>query len=192
MKAHPFALKVVFVALIASLSASLQVFTEYFIYQYSALLMEVWRLWTGHWVHVGWIHYFLNIFAFLCLPFIFPHASLRVFIYLMVLIPPLISLAFFFCIPSIDVYAGLSGVLHAYYMACAILHLPYPKEKLFAITVIAIILLKIGWEHFVQNSDKVEGIAAPALVEAHSLGALYGVIFGVLFVFQMKWKKTAN
>lgn len=64
--------KIIFLAAFVSLSASLQIFNDAFIYWQESLLGEFWRLWTAHWVHVGWAHYFLNILAFICLPFIFP------------------------------------------------------------------------------------------------------------------------
>ena len=82
--------KIVFLAVVVSVCACLQVFPEAFIYLRKDLLTEFWRLWTAHWVHVSWIHYFLNMLAFICLPFIFPHLKNRYAILLLVLLPPLI------------------------------------------------------------------------------------------------------
>ena len=47
-------------------------FNDAFIYWQESLLREFWRLWTAHWVHVGWAHYFLNILAFICYLSFFP------------------------------------------------------------------------------------------------------------------------
>lgn len=88
--------KIIFLAAFVSLSASLQIFNDAFIYWQESLLGEFWRLWTSHWVHVGWAHYFLNILAFICLPFIFPRASVWHFVSILLILPPLISLSFYF------------------------------------------------------------------------------------------------
>lgn len=71
MTLHFFSKKIIFIAVFMSLAACLQVFADHFIYWRPALLQEFWRLWTAHWVHVGWVHYLLNILAFACLPLFF-------------------------------------------------------------------------------------------------------------------------
>ena len=93
--------KIVFIAIAVSFSACLQVFSDAFIYWQSDLLHQFWRLWTAHWVHVGWIHYVLNMLAFACLPFIFPRVKVWHFVALLLLLPPLISLSFYYGFPEI-------------------------------------------------------------------------------------------
>ena len=73
MKDQALVRKILFIAFCMSFSACLQVFQEHFIYWRPIFFEEIWRWWTAHWVHVGWIHYALNMVAFACLPFIFPH-----------------------------------------------------------------------------------------------------------------------
>ena len=99
--------KIIFLAAFVSFSACLQIFQDHFIYWQESLLGEFWRLWTAHWVHVGWIHYFLNILAFICLPFIFPRATVWHFCAILLILPPLISLSFYFFLPNIEAYAGM-------------------------------------------------------------------------------------
>ncbi len=57
MKDHVLNSKVLLVAVCISISACLQVFPDTFIYWRESLLGEFWRLWTAHWVHVGWVHF---------------------------------------------------------------------------------------------------------------------------------------
>lgn len=138
--------KIIFLAAFVSLSASLQIFNDAFIYWQESLLGEFWRLWTAHWVHVGWAHYFLNILAFICLPFIFP-----------VHLCGISSQFFWFChrwsawvlffLPNIEAYAGLSGVLHGAYVAVACVHLLYQRERGFAVLVLFLIFAKLIWEN---------------------------------------------
>jgi len=99
--------KLVFIASCASISACLQVYADYFIYWRDLVFREPWRLWSAHWVHVGWIHYLLNMLAFSCLPFIFPHIRIRNFFFLLIVLAPLISLSVYYILPSVEAYAGL-------------------------------------------------------------------------------------
>lgn len=176
-----FARKVVFIAGVASISACLQIFADYFIYWRPDLLEQFGRLWTAHWVHVGWIHYLLNMLAFACFPFIFPHVRIWHLAALLVVLPVCISLSFYYIFPDIEAYAGLSGVLHGAYVAVALIHLSYTHERKFAALVLGLIVLKLIWENTVGNTGTAELIGSPVLVEAHLLGAFWGMVFGLLY-----------
>lgn len=175
MKDHYLIRKIVFLAAVFSICACLQVYKESFFYLHPVLFAEPWRLWTGHWVHVGWIHYFLNMLAFMCLPFIFPRASVWHFTALLLVLPPLISLSFYYFLPDIEAYAGLSGVLHGIYTAVACVHLMYKRERNFAALVLFLILSKLIWENTVGSMGTAQLIGSPVLVEAHLLGVIWGI-----------------
>ena len=98
-------------AVCISISACLQVFQQYFIYWRFSFFAEPWRWWTGHWVHVGWIHFLLNILAFICLPFIFPIIRKRYLIFLLLVLSPCIS----FCTLFILKFRRMQ-VYRVYYM----------------------------------------------------------------------------
>ena len=174
--------KIVFLAVVVSVCACLQFFPEAFIYLRKDLLTEFWRLWTAHWVHVSWIHYFLNMLAFICLPFIFPRASVWHFSALLLVLPPLISLSFYYFLPDIEAYAGLSGVLHGAYTAIACVHLMYKRERNFAAVVLFLILSKLFWENTVGSMGTAQLIGSPVLVEAHLLGVIWGVGIAAVYL----------
>ncbi|WP_148334991.1 rhombosortase [Acinetobacter lwoffii] len=174
--------KIIFLAAFVSLSACLQIFHDHFIYWQESLLGEFWRLWTAHWVHVSWIHYFLNILAFICLPFIFPRATVWHFCAILLILPPLISLSFYFFLPNIEAYAGLSGVLHGAYVAVACVHLLYKRERGFAALVLFLIFAKLVWENTIGNVGTAQLIGSPVLVEAHLLGVIWGVILALIYI----------
>ena len=174
--------KIVFIAIVVSFSACLQVFVDSFVYWQAGLFEEFWRLWTGHWVHVGWIHYVLNMLAFACLPFIFPRVKVWHFAALLVLLPLFISLCFYYFFPDIEAYAGLSGVLHGAYVAVACVHLLYKKERNFAAFVLLLILAKLIWENTIGSVGTAELIGSPVLVEAHLLGVIGGVVIAMLYI----------
>ena len=174
--------KVIFIAVVLSFSACLQVYPDLFIYWRSSLLNEFWRLWTAHWVHVGWIHYALNILAFICLPFIFPRVRVWHFVALLLLLPPFISLNFYYFFPNIEAYAGFSGVLHGAYVAVACVQVLDKKERNFATLVLFLILAKLIWENTMGSVGTAELIGSPVLVEAHLLGVIGGVIIALLYI----------
>ena len=174
--------KIVFIAIAVSFSACLQVFSDAFIYWQADLLHQFWRLWTAHWVHVGWIHYVLNMLAFACLPFIFPRVKVWHFVALLLLLPPLISLSFYYGFPEIEAYAGLSGVLHVAYAAVASLHVLDKKERNFAALVLFLILAKLIWENTIGSVGTAELIGSPVLVEAHLLGVIWGVMIAIVYI----------
>ena len=184
--------KIVFIAACMSVSACLQIFAEHFIYWSTHLLDEFWRLWTGHWVHVGWIHYALNMVAFACLPFIFPHLKNRYAILLLVLLPPLISLSFYFCIPQVEAYAGLSGVLHGLYGAAAIYFLQFNSERKFAFLVISLALAKVLWENFMGSLQTSQLIGSPVLTEAHWIGLVWGIVLALCYMLYEKLMAQKN
>lgn len=189
MKDHVLNSKVLLVAVCISVSACLQVFPDTFIYWRDSLLGEFWRLWTAHWVHVGWIHFLLNMMAFACLPFIFPHTKAWHILSLLLLLPPFISLVFYFYLPYIEAYAGLSGVLHGLYTAVALVYLQYRKERNFAFLVLGLIVAKLIWENTFGQSGTAQLIGSPVLTEAHLYGAIGGAIFGGCYWLVQRLKK---
>ena len=174
--------KIVFIAIVVSVSACLQVFADSFIYWQAGFFKEFWRIWTGHWVHVGWIHFALNMLAFACLPFIFPRVKVWHFVALLVLLPLFISLCFYYFFPDIEAYAGLSGVLHGAYVTVACVHLLYKKERNFAAFVLFLILAKLIWENTIGSVGTAELIGSPVLVESHLLGVIGGVIIAMFYI----------
>lgn len=182
MKDHTVVKKVLFIAVCMSLSACLQVFQTHFIYWRPSFFIEIWRWWTAHWVHVGWIHYFLNMIAFACLPFIFPHVQNRYLIALLLLLAPLVSLSFYYFFPNIEAYAGLSGILHGLYIAVSIYFLQFRQERKFALLVMTLACIKIAWENVFGSLETSQLIGSPVLVEAHLLGSIWGAILALSYL----------
>lgn len=182
MRQKTFDKKIIFLACAISLSACLQIFQPYFIYWKWSFFSEPWRWWTAHWVHVGWIHYLLNMAAFLFLPFIFPQLKNRFLFILIFSLPVLISLSFYYLYPNIEAYAGFSGVLHGIYVATAIYYLQFSKERKFSLLVLGLIMAKIIWENTFGSTQTAALIGSTVLVEAHLLGALWGALLSVIYL----------
>lgn len=184
--------KIIVIVSCILISAVLQRFQPYFIYLHSDFWAEPWRCWTAHWVHVGWIHYLLNMLAFICLLSIFPQVKNRYLLALMVFLPPAISLSLYFFLPYIQAYAGLSGVLHGLYVAAALYYLQYAKERKFALLVLVLVTMKLIGENIFTPSKTAELIGNPVITEAHLLGAIWGVFFAGLFMLWLRLKPRSR
>lgn len=85
--------------------------TSAMIYDRTALTAgQVWRLWTGHLVHYGWLHFTVDtaILLYLGRVITWPRPGAR-WLALFVL-PPVISAAIYFFDSSMTYYAGLSAL----------------------------------------------------------------------------------
>ena len=169
--------KFILIAVSVLLAAILQIFPDKFIYLRDQLWSQPWRVLTAHWVHVGWVHYILNLIAFICFPFIFHKIKVSLLVLLIVAVPILMSCSFYLFYPNIEAYAGFSGVLHGLYAAAAFLSLSYSKERPFALLVLAGLTVKLIWEATVgELSTTMQMIGSPILIEAHQLGVLMSLL----------------
>ncbi|WP_162818051.1 rhombosortase [Aquirhabdus parva] len=175
----------------ALLMTCCQFFFTQLVYIPSLLHAEPWRLWTGHWVHLGAWHWGLNAIALVLLPEIFFQASSKIFLFLWFALPVLISLLFFFFMPTLSLYAGLSGVLHGLYLVMALnaITSKNANERLMGWIVVLGLCLKVGWEFYSGNSQTAKLIGAPVILQAHQYGAGLGFI---LWLFILVWKRMRH
>ncbi len=159
-----------------------QLFSAQLTYQPDLIFVEPWRLWTMHWVHLGFWHWVLNVFGLILLPEIFLYASVRIFILLWLTLPVLISLLFYVFLPTLTFYAGLSGVLHGIYLVLALVAIQsnVKAERAAGWVVILGLCIKVGWEAYSGNSQTAELIGAPVILQAHQYGAGVGLLWWLL------------
>ena len=67
------------------------------------------------------------------------------------------------------------------YVAVALVHLSYAHERKFAAGVLGLIVLKLIWENTIGNTSTAELIGSPVLIEAHLLGALWGMLLAAIY-----------
>ena len=141
---------------------------------------EIWRLWTGHFVHTTAMHFLFNALAVTVIAFGFlPKLSLPCIVLRGFILSTLISLTLLITYPELAWYNGLSGLLHAllaYFFVC----LAREENPLFWFGFL-ILWIKVisetvqagfGYEHF-QGSMSV-------ITEAHFWGVLYGTILAII------------
>lgn len=71
---------------------------------------ELWRIWTGHLVHFGWVHYLADGLLFMVIGWALERSQRGYGRLSLLLLPVAVSGAVFFFDPKMTVYGGLSGV----------------------------------------------------------------------------------
>ncbi len=141
---------------------------------------QLWRLLTGHLVHLGWPHLAMNLGG-LWLIWLLYGRSLgdRQWLVLIACSAIGISLTLLAFDPGLGWYVGLSGVLHTLIVVGIVVELrrhPLPGEWL----LLALIAAKLVWE---QRHGSLPGSAelagGPVIVDAHLYGALVGLPAGL-------------
>jgi rhomboid family GlyGly-CTERM serine protease len=146
----------------------------------SILSGEIWRILTGHLVHLTWNHLLLNLGG-LALIWLLFGKRLMLAQWLIVLLSCAIAISAGLMVfhPHLNWYVGLSGLLHGMFVAGALggLFSGYRAEWL----LLGLLVLKLAWE---QLSGALPGTGELAggfvVVDAHLYGALTGLAVALL------------
>ena len=160
---------------------------DWFMYE-RALLAEGqwWRLLSGHLVHTNTAHLMLNGAAIVALWFVFGQNALLgrrhpvvAYLGLTALLAVLISLGLWIFYPAVEVYYGLSGVLHGLFCFGALSDL-YQRRWSGALLLIGC-WAKVAWELAAgPSATTAEMIGAEVAVSSHLLGTIFGSVSGAL------------
>jgi rhomboid family GlyGly-CTERM serine protease len=139
---------------------------------------EVWRLATGHLVHLGVSHLLLNLAGLLLVWFLVA-ACLTGLQWVLVLgiVIAGIDAGFWLLEPQLSWYVGLSGVLHGLLAAGIVAGLPKggAETRILAVLIVA----KLVYEQIVGPLPGSEATAGGnVIVAAHLYGAVTGVLTG--------------
>lgn len=149
----------------------------------AAAATEPWRLLTGHFVHLGFLHALLNCVALVLLTRLFAdRLSPRAFLGILAGAPVVISLMFLVVLPDLLWYRGLSGVLHALFFAGCVAWIATTAGRLRWLPVAALIggTVKVLLEQPWDSSFPVHEVLRIAVVpQAHLLGAVAGTAAGL-------------
>lgn len=156
---------------------ALQLCSEQLDYSRGAILIgEVWRIWSGHFVHSNSAHLWLNLVASVLLyATLFAKERLRELLLYCLFFTSFISLGLLVFFPYIEWYNGLSGVLHAltiHYLAKNALQ----TSKLYWVGF-GLVWLKVA----VETLERLVGLdsylgGTLVLSEAHLVGVILGSI----------------
>jgi rhomboid family GlyGly-CTERM serine protease len=137
---------------------------------------ELWRLLTGHFVHLGVSHTVLNLAGLVLVWFLVGRAfDWKQWLWVMAGSIGAIDLGLWIGAPSLDWYVGLSGLLHGMLGAGIVAGLAARSGE--ALILAVVVAGKLAWEQFsgpLPGSEATSGGAV--IVDAH----LYGIIGGTL------------
>lgn len=143
------------------------------------LASEPWRLLTAHLVHLNWAHLGLNLAALglivlLSAPILRPRQWLLGWCFISLVV----SGGLYFCTPTIQSYAGASGVLHGMLAGYVVSLLRRGSAS--ACWLLVGLAVKLAWEQYAGPTPGVAALIGGAvIVEAHWYGVLGGVLWGV-------------
>ncbi len=142
---------------------------------------EIWRIVTGHLVHVGWIHLLFNALSLvICVSLTTPGWSAKRWLANTVCMAVGISLLMTLLNPEVGDYAGHSGVLYGLFILGAISL--FPRDRLIAILVIAAIVTKVLMEQFnFYDFNTADIIGARIIVDAHLYGLLMAIAIALIW-----------
>ncbi len=158
-------------------------FTDFFVYQKQLLGQgEIWRLFTGHFLHTNIYHLLLNLAALIMLWLLHGrfYSTLN-YTALFLLTALITSLGLYYFSPDLQQYVGLSGVLHGVFVFGALMDIR-AKDKTGYLLFIGV-WLKIAHEQIYGASTDISAlIAASVAVDAHLWGTLGGLLFSIIYL----------
>jgi len=138
---------------------------------------EIWRLITGHLVHLGAGHLAVNVAGLALVALLVGrYLSLRAWGATLLVCCLATSGGLWALSPGLRWYVGLSGVLHGLLVAGAARAAREGPERRFNALVLAIVAAKLAWEQFAGPMPGTSRLAGGSvIVDAHLFGALGGL-----------------
>jgi rhomboid family GlyGly-CTERM serine protease len=146
---------------------------------------QIWRTVTGHFVHLGWTHFLLNMCG-LVLVWLIVGNRLGVKKWILLIAASIIgmNLGFWFLDPELEWYVGMSGLLHAMLMVGLIVGFrSNPGESAL---IAAFVVAKLVFEQVagpLPGSESASGGAV--IVNAHLYGSITATLVSVLYLIRV-------
>ena len=150
-------------------------------YRRSALLQgQLWRLVTGSFVHLGWVHLLRDLLGlFLIWGLFAPALEVRAWLGLILTSSVAVGVGLLAFDPSVAWYVGISGVLFGMFCAGALLE--FPHRPVFSAALLVGMLAVIGWTlHAGALPGETRELGGKVVPQAHLYGAAGGAIFVLL------------
>lgn len=168
------------IALVAGIVFCFPALNGLLIYDRALILKgEIWRGWTGHIVHYSSSHLLWNLTIFLAAGCWLERVRPRSARWFYLVCPPVIAAALLVAEPSLEHYAGLSGVATGVlvFLACVQLNENNAEPTWFWVAIFGLVGVKIALETVTRAPFLVHDVSGLRVVPlAHVIGAACGVI----------------
>ena len=152
---------------------------------------EWWRVFSGHFVHLGWTHLLLNLAALWLIAVSFYQHPKPTFLLVTAIALTAMgtSAGLIFFSPEITWYVGLSGMLHGLIVIGAAKNITiYPLSSKF---ILLGVFLKILWEQLYADNNVIENLIGGNIVyDAHLYGAISGAIIIIFLTLLFAYKNN--
>jgi len=142
-----------------------------------------WRLFTGNFVHFGWVHVGMDL-AGLALLWLLVGDRLRGWRWIAATVAGAwaVGLGLWWAWPGVAWYVGISGVAHTYWAAGALLLIAVRAWE--GWILLAMLAGKLAWEQASGGGLPTSAalLHEPVLTAAHLIGAIAGVVVGAALV----------
>lgn len=150
---------------------------------------QIWRVITGHTVHLGMVHTLMNLTGMLLILHLFGRLlTLTQWVTASVLIGVGISAGFLVLNPELAFYAGLSGVLHGCLVLALFLAFWCDKRqpRWLTVMVLAVVIGKLISEQLpgYDVNYLYEQMEAAVIVDAHLYGAVIGTLLAPYYIMR--------
>lgn len=140
---------------------------------------QYWKILTGNLTHTNLYHLGMNVFGLWIICFIF-RAQLHPRPFLLILSGLCVAVGSLLLLTSMQLYVGLSGVLHGLFGFYAMQEYHSGRKSSFYLVIG--LALKIVWEQSFGSPTGTEAlIHAKVAIDAHLIGAISGIISSVIF-----------
>ena len=145
---------------------------------------EVWRLLSGHFVHLGWSHFLLNGAGLLLIFYLVAgRFTAAQWLIVSLVVIAAMDIGFWNWQPQLIWYVGLSGLLHGLLAAGAVDGIRTGQLDYWLIA--AFLLVKLTYEQLVGPLPGSEGTTGGnVVVAAHLYGAIGGALIGAYLSFR--------
>jgi len=135
-----------------------------------------WLLMSGHFVHLNWTHWGLNMAGLAIVAFFFsPYGNVVQWLFVSAVSAIFVGLGLYWLNPDVSTYVGLSGVLHGLFIYGAMRETRfYPAS---GYVLLALLVAKLIWELMNGPLPGSEELTSGRVItDAHFYGALGGLV----------------
>ncbi|WP_157980684.1 rhombosortase [Aliidiomarina taiwanensis] len=152
---------------------------ESLLYQRHLLERQIWRVFTGQFMHLDWPHLLLNTAGVWLAWLLFAeHLSCRRMLWLLPVLALGCGIGMWVFAPEIEDYLGFSGVLYGVFAFGAVSDV-WQKIK-FGRWLLVGVIVKVSWDYWITPVSLLGGDTSELATAAHLLGAVSGVFCAVL------------